>query len=87
LVDYQLAYGRTQEFGEFYKLSGTYMHQQIRSQRTGELSLDVPALFEERIFNDNKGNKAQATLISASWEKSRDWGIHWYPRQEVKPDP
>jgi len=87
LVDYQLAYGRTKDFGEFYKLFGTYAHQQTRSQRTGELSLDAPALFEERFFIDNKEKKAEAVLISASWGKSRDWGILWYPRKEVKPDP
>jgi hypothetical protein len=86
-VDYQLAYGRTKDFGEFYKLFGTYAHQQTRSQRTGELSLDAPALFEERFFIDNKEKKAEAVLISASWGKSRDWGILWYPRKEVKPDP
>ncbi|MFM2011701.1 MAG: hypothetical protein RLZZ396_485 [Planctomycetota bacterium] len=51
------------------------------------LSLDVPALFEERFFTDNKGKKAEAALISASWEKCRDWGILWDPRKEVKQDP
>jgi hypothetical protein len=86
-VDYQLAYGRTKDFGEFYKLHGTYSHQQTRSQRTGELSLDAPALFEERFFTDNKKERAEAVLISASWGTRRDWGVIWYPRKEAKPDP
>jgi len=87
LVDYQLAYGRTKDFGEFYKLHGTYSHQQTRSQRTGELSLDAPALFEERFFTDNKKERAEAVLMSASWDTRRDWGVLWYPRKEAKPNP